>query len=192
MLLELFYNFADFLENHSAVMAILTALLTSLLWVRNYTQQKRAEAFFDFYSKLMLYVKTLKYQLEDNGQLTCDKNDDGNIYSLIYTADIMSKVCPRYKPPESSELDILRTISGNIRNCILTSDNNVYPKKSKRKKWYESQYILLSFCDFIENDALRNVINNPNAKNIPIHIKKCIQLNEAINYIIQSIEKEKY
>ena len=192
MLLELFLNFADFLENHSAVTAILTASLGSLLWFRNYTKQKRAEAFFDFYTKLMLYAKTLKYQLEDNYQMNCEKSDDGNIYSLIYTDDAMKKVCPRYKRPEPSELNILRAICDNIKNCILTSDNNVYPKKAKRKRWYESQYVLLSFCDFIENDALRDITNNPKADSTPIHITKCTQLKEAIDYIIQSIEKEKY
>lgn len=182
----------DFIENHTEFIGIITAVVTSSLWLRKFIKQKRAEAFFDFYTKLLLRLKSLKALLEDYSQLNCLKNSDGNIYSLIYTADVLPHICPDYKPP-NDELDIFQSSALELKSCILDSNSNVYPTTAKQKDWYESQHIIFSFCEFLERETLRGIVNNTVlVDDKPIHIVKCQKLVESMNYIIKAIENEKY
>lgn len=202
-----FENCFNFIENHSVFVGIITAVVTSSLWLRKYINQKRAEAFFDFYSQLLLKIKYLKSQLVEASQLDHSEGDHGNIYSLLYTNGTMLSICEGYNKPVPAKIRIFSEAAENLRQCILDSKCNVYPKKANRKKWYDSQHIVLSFCEFIievnagenddndkNNNGLHNIYNTSREDNdkIPIHRVKCKELVEAMDYIISSIENERY
>ena len=65
-------------------------------------------------------------------------------------------------------------------------------KKEIKKKWYESQHIILSFCNFLEKEELKHIYSDMNRTDKPIHITKCEELVNAMDYIIYAIEHEKY
>lgn len=183
-----------FVEEHSVLVGIITSVITSTLWLRKFLKQKRAEAFFGFYAKLSIRLKALQSTLEENGQLNISEPRVGNIYSLIYIKDFVKTACPSYTPPTDKELKLYKTASKELKDILLNTENNVYPPKSKRKKWYESQHILFSFCEFLENDAYQHTTNEQYARgeNEPKHITKCRALIDAIDYIQDSINHAKY
>lgn len=183
-----------FIEEHSVLVGIITSVLASTLWLRKFLKQRRAEAFFGFYAKLSIRLKTLQSTLEENGQLNISTAKAGNIYSLIYVEDFIKTACPSYTAPTDGELKMYKAASKELRDILLNTENNVYPPKSNRKKWYESQHILFSFCEFLENDAYHHTTNEQHArdKNEPKHITKCRMLIDAINYIQNSINQAKY
>lgn len=198
----------NFIETHSVLVGIITAVVTSALWMRKYICQKRAEAFFDFYTQLLLKTKYLKCKLIEFSQIDYSKTSNGNIYSLLYTENTIYTICQGYNKPEPAKLKILSEVANDLKECIIKSNCNVYPQNANRKKWYDSQHIILSFCKFIievhtaENDknnnklnnGLHNIYNTSKVDNnrIPIHRVKCKELVEAMDYIIYSIENEKY
>lgn len=202
-------NVFNFIETHSVLVGIITAIVTSSLWLRKYINQKRAEAFFDFYTQLLLKTKYLKCKLTDFSQIDYSENSKGNIYSLLYTDDRIFSICEGYNKPEPAKLKILSDAANNLKECIIKSDCNVYPKNANRKKWYDSQHIVFSFCEFIIevntaekannnnvkiNNGLHNIYNTSkdDVNKIPIHKVKCKELVEAMDYIITSIEDERY
>lgn len=190
---DIILTIIDFIESHSVLIGIITAIFTSSFWLRKFIKQKRAEAFFDFYSKLLLRIKSLKSQLEEYSQLNCSKELDGNIYSLIYIKEELPKICPKYKPPTEAELKIFKSSALDLKKCILESNSNVYPTKAKQREWYESQHIILSFCEFLEDDAFKYNYNDSNLDDgNQRHIIRCKELVGAMNYIINAIESEQY
>ena len=142
-----------FIEQHSVLVGVITSVLASSLWLSKFLKQKRAEAFFGFYSKLSLRLKALQTRLEENGQLNISDPKDGNIYALIYLEDYGREVCPSYKIPVKEELAFYKAAAKELKDILLKTEHNVYPLGSKREKWYESQHILFSFCEFLENEA---------------------------------------
>lgn len=185
----------SFIENHPVSVGVLTSVLASSLWLRKFLKQKRAEAFFGFYSKLSLRLKTLQVMLEENGQLDISKS--GNIYSLIYLENCIDEICPGYKLPDEPELELYKIAAKELKDILLNTENNVYPPGSKRKKWYDSQHILFLFCEFLENEAYWHSTNKyyeekGDGSREPKHIIKCKLLIEAMNYIQDSINNAKY
>ena len=156
--------------------------------------QKRAEAFFGFYAKLSLRLKSLQARLTENGQLNITDKEAGNIYSLIYLENYIKTACPGYKQPEKGELEAYAAAAVELKKLILETDNNVYPPRAKRKKWYESQHIIFSFCEFLEKEEYRHTTNQEyaNGEDEPKHMVKCKVLVEAMNYIQESIDRAKY
>lgn len=199
----------NFIETHSVLVGIITAVVTSSLWMRKYISQKRAEAFFDFYTQLLLKTKYLKCKLTEFSQIDFSEKSKGNIYSLLYTDNTIFSICEGYNKPEPAKLKILSDAADNLKECIIKSDCNVYPRNANRKKWYDSQHVVLSFCEFIievntaqknnnrndeMNNGLHNIYNTSKEDNnkIPIHRVKCKEFVDAMDYIITSIENEKY
>lgn len=183
-----------FIENHSVLVGIITSVIVSSLWLRKFIRQKRAEAFFGFYAKLSLCLEVLRAVLEERGQLNIENAETGNIFSLIYLKDFMPTVCPSYKIPEKNELGLYQEAAKKLKDILLETQNNVYPLRSKRKEWYQSQYILFSFCEFIENEAYWHTTNEEftNGYGESKHILKCKSLINAMDYIQKSIERAKY
>lgn len=181
------------IEDNSVLVGVLTSVITGSLWLRKFLREKRAEAFFGFYAKLSLRLKFLQSALNENGQLNILNPDAGNIYSLIYFDSCYSKVCKAYKEPGPKERDIYKNAAKELKKILLETDNNVYPLGSNKKKWYESQYVLYSFCEFLENiEAIIKTNKTETADGELKHIVKCKELVEAINYIQESIENAKY
>lgn len=181
-----------FVEENSVLMGIVTSMIVSSLWFRKYIKQKRAEAFFGFYAKLSLCLKSLQTKLEENDQLNVTNNEAGNIYTLIYTEDVIETVCPSYSPPDKNELEQYKSAAKELKETLLNTENNVYPQGAKREEWYKSQYIIYSFCEFIENKACQHITNEEREKDEYKHIIKCKQLIDAINNIQESIDNAKY
>lgn len=183
-----------FIEENSVLVGVMTSVLAGSLWFRKFLKQKRAEAFFGFYSKLSLRLKSLQTMLEENGQLNISNSKEGNIYSLIYIEDYMKKVCPSYKSPEDNELELYKSAAKELKNILLNTENNVYPQGTKRKEWYENQHVLFLFCEFIENEAYQHITNEEfdNGENESKHITKCKLLVNAMNNIQESINHAKY
>lgn len=183
-----------FIEDHSVLVGVITSVIVGSLWMRKFVRQKRAEAFFSFYSKLSLYLRELQTRLEDAGQLNISDAEAGNIFSLIYLDSYIIDACPRYKKLSTKELESYKEIAKKIKETLLSTDNNVYPKGSDRKKWHESQHVIFSFCEFLENEAYQHTTNQmflDNTQEIK-HVTKCKELLGAMTYIQEAIEKAKY
>lgn len=183
-----------FIEEHSGLVGIITSVIVSSLWLTKFIKQKRAEAFFGFYAKLSLRLKALQILLQEKDQLNISNAEAGNIFSLIYLKDYILDACPGYKIPTDEELELYKVAAKELKDILLNTENNVYPPGAKRKKWYESQHILFSFCEFLGNNAYQHTTNEEfiNNQNEYKHIVKCTLLVNAINYIQKSIERAKY
>lgn len=183
----------QFIEENSVLVGVITSVITSSLWLRKFLKQKRAEAFFGFYSKLSLCLNYLQATLEEDGQLNISSFESGNIYSLIYLNDYISTVCPTYKVPTEKDIEKYLSAAKALKELLLETENNVYPPRANRDKWYESQHVLFLFCNFIENKAFWHKINTTDDKcTEPKHILKCKELVNAMDYIQESIKKAKY
>lgn len=181
------------IEDNSVLVGVLTSMITGSLWLRKFLREKRAEAFFGFYAKLSLRLKVLQSTLNENGQLNILDSDAGNIYSLIYFDSCYPEVCKSYKEPGPKERDLYKNAAKELKQILLETEHNVYPLGSNKKKWYESQYVLFSFCEFLEKIDTVIKTNKTKTENGELkHIVKCKALVEAINYIQKSIEKAKY
>jgi len=190
--IELFQSINDilsWLENHSGIIGIITAIIAGSLWFHKFLMQKRAEAFFGFYARLLLQIKSLQALLDDNELLVINKPSVGNIYTLIYSGDPY-KVCNDFKIPSEELFDDLKRLALQIKNTLTESENNVYPKVSERSKWYDSQYILFEFCEFLEYKSKRGITNIAKVAGKYKHTVKCQDLINAMKYIKESIEKE--
>lgn len=154
-------NFLDYIENHAVFIGIITAVLSSCFFVRKYIKEKRAEAFFDFYTILWLRLKNLKEYLNEYKQLDFS-NNKGNIFSLLYIEDKILVFCPGYKELNRDEQCVVVESAIELKKCILESNCNVYPKRAIKKKWYESQHIILSFCNFLEKEELKHIYSDMN------------------------------
>lgn len=183
-----------FIENHSVLVGLITAVVTGSLWLKKFIRQKRAEAFFGFYAKLSLRLRCLEEKLNEKNQLNITNEKAGNIYCLIYLEDYTKTVCPSYKTPSDKELEAYKLAANELKEILLTTNHNVYPPKAKQKEWYESQYIVFSFCDFLINNEYHHVTNQAFQQNTGKykHIEKCEELVKAIQYIKEAIDKSKY
>lgn len=182
----------NFVENHPISMGVIVTVTTGSLWFYKYLNQKRAEAFFGFYSKLSLRLRSLRQLLIEDYQLNISNSEDGNIYSLLYTEDFLKTVCPSYNKPDN--LSNYQKLASELKNTLLETDSNVYPSGTDRREWYESQHILFDFCEFLENNSWwgRTNIKRDSNEEEDKHIIKCKRLIYAIDYILQAIENTKY
>lgn len=184
----------QFIEDHPVLVGVITSVITGSLWLRKFLMQKRAEAFFGFYAKLSLCLKSLQSKLEEKGLLNTSKSDVGNIYSIIYTDECVQIVCPKFADPTPTEIESYQAAAKQLKDTLLNTESNIYPPGADRKKWYESLYTLFSFCEFIENKDNLKKTNKHRAEGETEdkHITKCKLLVDAINYILNSIDNAKY
>lgn len=184
----------NFIEDNSVFVGIVSSVLTASLWFSKNIKQKRAEAFFGFYARLSLYLRHLHTVLEEDDQLNVDDSEAGNIFSLIYMEDYTKSVCPKYKEPGKDKIELYQSITIGLQKVLLNTENNVYPQNAVQEKWYESQHIIFSFCEFINKESYRNKTNQEYDINAsePKHIVKCKLLINAMNYIQDAISNTKY
>lgn len=184
----------QFIENHPVFVGVVTSVTVSSLWLRKFIRQKRAEAFFGFYAKLSFRLKALRTRLDENGRLNVSDSEAGNIYTLIYEKNYIRTVCPKFADIDPKELKAYRAATAELKKILIETDSNVYPPGANRKRWYESQHILFSFCEFIENDEYQHTTNQQISQggSEAKHIAKCKLLVEAIDYIQDSINNAKY
>lgn len=182
------------IEENPVSVGIFTSMIVGSLWFRKYIRQKRAEAFFGFYAKLSLCLKSLRIKLEENGQLNVSDTKAGNIYALIYLEGDIKKICPRYKAPNEKEIQLYQAAAKELKEILLNTENNVYPRGSKREEWYESQHIIFLFCEFLENKEYWHTTNKEfdSGNNEYKHMKRCKSLIGAMDCIQRSINNVKY
>lgn len=183
-----------FIEENPVSVGIVTSMIVGSLWFRKYIRQKRAEAFFGFYAKLSLCLKSLRTKLEENGQLNISDVKAGNIYSLIYVEDDIKNICPSYKKPNEKEIQLYQAAAKEIKGILLNTENNVYPHGSKRDEWYESQHIIFLFCEFLESAEYWHTTNKEfdSGDKEYKHIRRCKLLIDAMDCIQESINNAKY
>lgn len=186
-----------FIRDNSFLIGSVITVLTGLLWMKNLLREKRAEAFFGFYANLRFHIILLRSKLDEKRYLgTCvgANANSGNIFSALYDENLRQEYCPGYHDPEQWYLSNLKEISGRLKQVITESNCNVYPKNIDSKRWYDSQFIIFSFCDYIDNiDKLKQTYGkHPANYKKPMHIMKCEELVEAMDFIIQSLDKIKY
>lgn len=193
-LLNIINSVLGFIEQNKTLVGIVSSVIVGSLWFRKFLKQKRAEAFFGFYARLSICLKNLMTLLEEHNQLNISDSKSGNIFSMIYLEDYIKIVCPGYKEPNEKELDLYKNAVKELKTILIQTDNNVYPRKSERNQWYESQYVLYNFCEYIDNEEYKHTTNNKDVPGTsdPKHIAKCKKLLKAIEYIQSSIENEKY
>ena len=189
----------SWIEGHPVLLGGFTTVTFGSFWFHRFLKQKRAEAFFGFYARLLLQLKSLDVWLNEESLLNidCENVKQGNIYALLYEQETLREICPGFHDLKPNKLNDLKKLASQLRSTLLESENNVYPKKSNKKSWYDSQHILFLFCDFIEQDSLRKTINKPiydsgNNSGKYKHIVRCHELINAISYIQSSIDNENY
>lgn len=183
----------QYVEDHPVLVGVLTSLIATSLWLYKFLKQRRAEAFFGLYSQLLLYLDELSTRLIECGLLNILNNEEGNIFSLEYTVDYCKEICPSFAPAAARNhlLPLIKIVEG-LEDTLLKADNNVYPKKAEPEKWYYSQQVLISFCEFLQHEEYHHTINRMIATSRPMHIVKCEKLLGAIAYIKQVIRATKY
>jgi hypothetical protein len=187
-------------ETHPVTFGVFTVLVGSLLWLRKLLKQKRAEAFFGFYSRLDLLLRNLKacLSLKDDMPTTPQSQDTtavGNIFCLLYSVTVRAEICSGFVEPTEDEKAILREILCDIKEAILETDCNVYPKRCKKEKWGQSQYVLLEFYRFInKGEKVESYKTKESAMKDKryIHIEKYDELITAIQFLQTSIHKATY
>jgi len=182
-----------FIESHSVTVGTITAVVAGSFWLRRYMRQKRAEAFFGFYARLMLQLKNLHKRLEEMGLLELDPPNKGNIYALLYDTVTIQKEIDAFTVPDNTVLNEIKAATSKLKEVLINTESNVYPQNVEKKLWYDSQHKLFEFCEFIEQSSTRQKTNvAKNAIGEYKHVTKCRELIEAMNCIENSIEKAKY
>jgi hypothetical protein len=131
--------------------------------------------------------------LNEKELLEIDDPKRGNIYTLIYNNRTQKEVCAAFNKPSDDQINDLIKFALQLKDILNEPKNNIYPKISEKIKWYDSQQKLLEFCEFMENESMRentNIAKMSDKSDEYKHIKKCRELVNAMNYIIYSIEKE--
>jgi len=179
----------SWLENHSGIIGIIVSLIigSNLFWLYIYIKKKRAKASGGFYNQLLFQINNLQSLLDDNGLLETKNSDNGNIYSLIYNDSTLNEVCGGLHKPSEELLNDIKKLTHQLKNILIESKNNVYPKASKKTKWYNSQKILFNFCEFMEQESMKGITNIAKINDNFKHIVKCQELVDAMNYIKESI-----
>ena len=193
------YNIFSCIENHPVTVGVLTAVITSWFWLRNFIRQKRAEAFFGFYAQIMLQLKNLYIWLDEKELLDVSDPKNGNVYALMYNATTLIDGSSNFKVPNNVELCELEKLVSKLEDTLMNSDNNVYPKNvgNDKKLWYDSQAVLFSFCNFIKQDSMHHCTNitqykSGENKDKYKHMVKCEELINAMEDIQSFIEEEDY
>jgi len=189
----------SWIEKHPVTVGVLTIVITSWFWWRNFLKQKRAEAFLGFYSQIMLQLKNLRLWLDEKNLLNVDTPEAGNVYALMYNDTVLINNSKIKHSPSDQEVTELTVLVSQLEETLLKSENNVYPKSANKNKklWYDSQAILFSFCDFIKQKSMHHCINVPqytsgDNKDQYKHIVKCNELRMAMMHIQDYIEKSYY
>lgn len=184
----------NFIEEYSEIFWIIITVAGGSLWLNKFLKQKRAEAFFGFYTQLSMQLKDLRTRLEEKGRLETSDPQKGNIYSLIYEEKYAEKVSTSYPKIDERELNAYLIAAAAIEKTLLDTDSNVYPKSAKQREWYNSLHIVFSFCEFLIHKEYQHTTNESNngSTDEAKHITKCKLLVSAIDYILNSIKREKY
>jgi hypothetical protein len=154
----LFLNFYDFLkyipswvQSNSEILKIILAFFSLYFALYKYLKQKRAEAFFGFYSKLRIDILSIYKILTYKDLLNISCNDNtGNIFSLMYVDDLRNKYNPIINDEIISVVKRLKVHTDNLKQLLLNSENNVCPKWVPNKKWYMCQQVVYEFCELID------------------------------------------
>lgn len=187
----------SFIEDYPVTVGIIISAIVGSLWFRTFLMQKRAEASFGFYTVLTLRLKCLYTLLKEHDLLNASDSEKGNIYSLIYSEDCLKKFCPAFNEPSEEAIESIHRLSTEIKEILLNADCNIYPYRTNKEQWYQSQYMLLSFCDFM--DCIKNKeryckvnTRRSDGEFEDKHIVKCKHLVESIDYLQEAIHKTKY
>lgn len=181
-----------FIRDNSVFVGGVVAVITSFFWMKKLLREKRAEAFFGFYASLIIQIKFLKEKLEKVDGLNISDVEYGNIFSLLYEDSLFKKYSAGYHKPEKNDLTILKDTAKKLKETLSDSQCNVFPVKADPQKWYDSQYTLYSFCDFLVHIDEQTKYGTLPKTNEPLHIYKCKKLLDAINYIEQLLSNIKY
>ncbi len=181
----------SFIENHGGLIGIITAVLAAAFWMRRFLRQRRAEAFFSFYTKLYSELKELLRWLTEFKRLNTEDKDAGNIYLLEYwyDKDTFDLHVPKYSKIEEKELKVYKILAGQLLETIHGSDNNVYPKGTDRKEWYDSINSVLNLCMLLAHEEFWN---QKDITQTPSYMEDCLELKQSIEYIMTQLEQVSY
>jgi len=169
-------------------------ILKAFLEFCEFFGKKRVEASFGLYTQLLINIKNLQLWLDERELLEINDPNKGNIYTLIYESRTQKKVCSAFKKPSDEQLEGIKNLASQLKKTINESKYNVYPKVSEKERWYNSQILLLEFCEFLEDENKRentNIAKISGENSEYKHIVMCRNLVNAMNYIKESIKKDK-
>jgi hypothetical protein len=190
-----------FAEHNPIVMGVIAAVWTSSLWLRKLIKQKRAEAFFGFYTHLLLRIKVFESWLDEHRLLNCKNKDAGNVYTFIYQHTIIGSECSGFLYKDVNNyaqlLEEMEKMAQDLKKVIIESKSNVYPQKCNKKTWYESQYVLVSFCDYVIDkkgwgETKKAKYEEGRGRGKYVHVVKCEELIDAMHFLRSSIERSIY
>ena len=183
-------SFFQIIEKYPVTVGLVAALLGSIFgirWAYARRQEKRLEAHYSFYANLLLHIINLKSTLNEMRQISIIMNS-GNIFVLSYTNDIIREIFSAFSTPTDDELNRLRFMAKPLQELLLTSKNNINPKKSDLEEWYNSQIEISSFLFLLINGFTKTITKYENDN--PYHIEKCNALINSMDYLINTLKKE--
>lgn len=93
---------------------------------------------------------------------------------------------------EQETIDIFKPVSIQLKELLLNSDNNVYPRIIKKKEWYSNNFIIIDFALMI-TDRINNNSMHCDSENVEtIYKNKWQDLIKAINDLRKEIRKIQY
>lgn len=172
----------QWIEAHSTfvdiIKTIIVALLAVILWRKRYVRERRAAATLHLYACLRILLKDIKKKIETV-----------NPYEAIYTESLRREIARDNGETATPKIDdFLNNFiedSKRLRDIILDTDNNVYPRKKEREKWYEKQQELYDFtCFILEKEGVEKEKTNRKSAD-----EKKAELEKTIDYYLDEIEK---
>lgn len=195
-------NILSWIERHPIIAGSVICVITTgggFFWYkfrkRKHIKQTQVEASIGFYARILLQLGNLRVWLEEKNLLEVCEMKNGNIYSLIYNADTLTSEFPSFDAPNEVELNELKELVLQLEKTLVDAESNVYPKNADKKTWYDSQHIVVQFCNFIKQDTRHYSTNKTMYESEENygeykHIVKCKEFITAMDYIQSCIEEE--
>lgn len=158
-----------------AICGIIGLIIAGLLYYFKFYRKQRMAALFGFYTRLHMLLSILESQ-------TVGCSEDSNPYVLLYKTNARDRY-GLVLPGGNEESIYLKfePISKEIKELFLNTEQNVYPKSSRRKSWYNSQLVILDFALMITDKLGANTLS-PIDK-ATVHKEKWNDLQNAIKAI---------
>lgn len=178
----------DWLEEHSTFIGICINALcwligivsAGLLFYYNSYKKKKAAALFGFYVHYDALLSILEKQLK-----LCKNNK--NPYVLLYADDAQINLKLLY-PEGTAEKTIAEysPISKQLKELLLKSENNAFPRLKKKTEWYNNNLIVIDFALMITDGINLGSIEYDKEQ----LDKECKDKWNALNAAIKSLREE--
>lgn len=183
-------DFFLFMQNNwgwiAGIAGVMFVILGGIFYIQKAGSRKRASAVGGFYPQLKIQLQLLKDDLNHNDRLNPEDEKLGNIFLIEYRYDnsLFPEIVPRYNRIEENEINVYKQPAELIIKTVETTENNINPLWTGRKKWELSLSKIVSICHTIANPVMqgqKEITDNPT------YVKDGKELSEAIDYILAKL-----